>query len=297
MATWLRRALAIAITLGLLAWLLLDARLANVVDAGRRLDALTVGAVLVALFLSYCVRAQRIVTEFRSLINARYSEVLRVVLMHNAWVNILPFRAGELAFPLLMRSRFGVAVERSAASLLWLRVQDACVLALAAALALPRVPLATRLGIAAVVLAGTIALWVLARTRRPLGRPVLEKLRAGLAAATGSPWQTWLWTVLNWAIKLAALALLLAALLPAPAMIAFSGALGAEAAAVLPVQGVAGFGTYEAGAAAMLVPAGVALRDALPAALVMHLVVIASALLAGLWAWGTMRTRPTSPAS
>jgi hypothetical protein len=39
------------------------------------------------------------------------------------------------------------------------------------------------------------------------------------------------------------------------------------------------------------------LRDALPAALVMHLVVIASALLAGLWAWGTMRTRPTSPAS
>jgi uncharacterized membrane protein YbhN (UPF0104 family) len=296
MAPWLRRALAIAITLGLLAWLLLDARLANVIDAARRLDPWTAGGVLLALFVSYCVRAQRIATEFRSLINARYSEVLRVVLMHNAWVNILPFRAGELAFPLLMRSRFGVPVERSAASLLWLRVQDACVLALAAALALPRVPLATRLGIAALVMAATAALWWLARTRRPLGRPLLEKLRAGLAAATGSPWQTWLWTALNWAIKLAALTLLLAALLPAPASIAFSGALGAEAAAVLPVQGVAGFGTYEAGAAAMLAPAGIAPGTALPAALVMHLVVIASALVAGLWAWGSLRTQPTPPA-
>ncbi len=297
MAPWLRRALAIAITLALGAWLLLDARFANVLDVARRLDATTVGIVLLALFVSYCVRALRIAAEFRPLITARYIDVLRVVLMHNAWVNILPFRAGELAFPLLMRGRFGVAVERSAASLLWLRVQDACVLALAAALALPRVPLATRAGIAALVLAGTGVLWALARTRRPLGQPLLEKLRAGLAAAIGSPWQTWLWTLLNWAIKLAALSVLLAALLPAPTSTAFSGALGAEAAAVLPVQGVAGFGTYEAGAAAMLVPAGVPLATALPAALVMHLVVIASALLAGLWAWGTMGARPTSAAS
>ncbi len=294
MAPWLRRALAIAITLALAAWLLLDARFANVLDAARRLDAATVGIVLLALFVSYCVRAQRIVTEFRPLISARYIDVLRVVLMHNAWVNILPFRAGELAFPLLMRGRFGVAVERSAASLLWLRVQDACVLALAAALALPRVPLLTRLGIALLVLAGTGVLWALARTSRPLGKPLLEKLRSGLAAAIGSPWQTWLWTLLNWAIKLAALTVLLAALLPSPLITAFSGALGAEAAAVLPVQGVAGFGTYEAGAAAMLVPAGVPLSAALPAALMMHLVVIASALLAGLWAWGTMGARPTS---
>lgn len=44
---------------------------------------------------------------------------------------------------------------------------------------------------------------------------------------------------------------------------------------------MAGFGTYEAGAAAALLPNGVALADGLRAALALHLFVIACALGAG----------------
>ncbi|MFN7509089.1 MAG: lysylphosphatidylglycerol synthase domain-containing protein [Betaproteobacteria bacterium] len=291
MKHWAQRILAVSITLALLGWMLLDARFDDVSSALQRVPAATLAIVLAALFASYAVRALRIRAEFRSTVAAPYAEVLRVVLMHNAWVNVLPFRSGELAFPLLMRRQFGVSLERAAASLLWLRAQDACVLALAAALAVPGLPLPWRAALLAAVLGGTLALWRLARTAQPLPWPLAERLRSALAAASGSPWQTWAWTLANWVIKLLALTALLAALLPAPARVAAAGALGAEAAAVLPIQGVAGFGTYEAGAAAMLAPAGVAPAVSLPAAFVMHLVVVVSAVAAGLWAWATARPR------
>ena len=286
-AKLIRRVFAIAITLALLAWLLIDRRFLAVGDAASRLQVGTLLLALAGLLASYATRALRIRAEFGPL-PGRFVDVLRVMLVHNAWVNVLPFRAGELAFPLLMRQHFNVATERALASLLWLRMQDACVLALLAVLALPAVPLSLRAALAAAVLLTAAGLRFAAKSRGPLPFGWLQRLRSSLSAATGSPWQTWLWTLLNWAIKMAALTLLLGALLPAPSTIALAGALGAEVAAVLPVQGVAGFGTYEAGAAAMLAPAGVPLQAALPAALLMHLVVIASAVLAGLWAWATL---------
>ena len=73
-----------------------------------------------------------------------------------------------------------------------------------------------------------------------------------------------------------------------------AGALGAELAAILPIQGVAGFGTYEAGAAAALLPAGIAFSDGLQAALVLHLFVIACALSAGALAWLLPNAGPAS---
>ena len=60
-----------------------------------------------------------------------------------------------------------------------------------------------------------------------------------------------------------------------------TGALGAELAAILPIQGVAGFGTYEAGAAAALRAGGVLFEAGLQAALGLHLFMIASAVSAG----------------
>jgi hypothetical protein len=48
---------------------------------------------------------------------------------------------------------------------------------------------------------------------------------------------------------------------------------------------VAGFGTYEAGAAAAMLPHDITLATGLQAALVLHLFVIACACSAGLIAW------------
>jgi hypothetical protein len=113
----------------------------------------------------------------------------------------------------------------------------------------------------------------------------LGKLRDAFAESTKHARYGWVWTIANWSVKLAVQAWLLAALLPASAAVGAAGALGAELAAILPIQGVAGFGTYEAGAAAALLPNGILFERGLQAALALHLFVIACAVTAGAVAW------------
>ena len=286
----MKRVLAVVFSLALLAWLAYDGRWTGLLDAARRLSP---GIVLVAFsgFLaSYGLRTLRIHDEFRREIGHRFGTCLRIVLIHNALINVLPFRSGEAAFPLLMRQNFGTPLTRGIASLFWLRLQDAFVVMALAVLVWPGLPVALRgAGVAGVV---AIA-WYLPRwAQRPhawLEREgLLHKLgrvRDAFADSARHARFGWLWTLANWSVKLAAQAWLLAALLPAPLASGAAGALGAELAAILPVQGVAGFGTYEAGAAAAMLPAGIPLARGLQAALALHLFVIASALTVGGLAW------------
>ena len=116
-------------------------------------------------------------------------------------------------------------------------------------------------------------------------RSRLEKMRLALADSARHARIGWLWTLANWSIKLAVQAWLLAQILTAPLAAGGAGALGAELAAILPIQGVAGFGSYEAGAAAAMLPSGIAFAGGLQAALVLHLFVLASALTAAALAW------------
>jgi uncharacterized membrane protein YbhN (UPF0104 family) len=98
-------------------------------------------------------------------------------------------------------------------------------------------------------------------------------------------WQGWLITAGNWALKLSLQAWLMAQLLGLPWPIGWAGSLGAELSALLPVQGLGGVGSYEAGAAAALRWQGVDWATGLQAALSMHLVVLACSLGFGLVAW------------
>ena len=70
-----------------------------------------------------------------------------------------------------------------------------------------------------------------------------------------------------------------AQLLAADWQVGAAGAVGGELAAISPVQGVAGIGSYEAGAAAALKLSGIAWVDGLKAAFSLHLLVLASALV------------------
>lgn len=294
-----KRLLAIAFSLGLVAWLAFDGRWQGLLEAGRRLSP---GVVLIAFggFLaSYGLRGLRILDEFRREIGQRYAACLRIVLIHNALVNVMPFRSGEAAFPLLLRQTFGTPLTRGIASLFWLRLQDAFVVLALAVLVWPGLPVALR----GAGVAGVVALaWYLPRwARQPHawleGEGWLHKLgrvRDAFADSTGHARLGWLWTLANWSVKLAAQAWLLAALLPASLATGAAGALGAELAAILPIQGVAGFGTYEAGAAAALLPTGIPLEQGLQAALALHLFVIASALTVGALAWLSTLFNPDS---
>ncbi len=125
-------------------------------------------------------------------------------------------------------------------------------------------------------------------------------MRDAFAESTRHARFGWLWTVANWTVKLAAQAGLLSALIPAAVNVGAAGALGAELAAILPVQGVAGFGTYEAGAAAAMLPSGVALAAGLQVALALHLFVIACSVTSGAIAWlfpaaSALETTGTAP--
>ena len=283
------RVVAVAISVGLLWWLLAGARWQGV---GARLAALEPGALVgVALLFaaSYAMRAARIAGEFRDEIGAgsrRYLRILRLTLVHNALVNLLPFRSGEAAFPVLLSRWFGIGTGRAVVSLLWLRAQDATVMLALAALVWPGLATGWRLCALTLITGGAWAVPAWARRHRLASTsPRLAKIQALLERSTRRNRSGWLWTIGNWSVKLVAETWLVAlALAPRDALdptSAVLGVLGAELAAILPIQGVAGFGTFEAGGAALMRTHGVALSDGLEVVLVLHAFVFALALVAG----------------
>jgi hypothetical protein len=281
-----KRLIAVILSVALFVWLASDGRWRALAASFAQLSPSVVALAALGFATSYVLRALRVYDEFRADARGRFAACLRIVLIHNAMVNVVPFRGGEAAFPVLLRQTFGTPLARAVASLFWFRLQDALVVGIVAAAVWPGVPLALRALGALALLAFALALprWARARhdwAERGTLAARLGKLRDALADSTRHARFGWLWTVANWSVKLAAQALLLAALLDAGLATGAAGALGAELAAILPIQGVAGFGTYEAGAAAALLPARIDFDAGLRAALALHLFVIGCALTAG----------------
>ncbi|MCL1861183.1 MAG: flippase-like domain-containing protein [Proteobacteria bacterium] len=291
-----KRGLAVAFTLAFVFWLLDKQQWTDLAAMLEHLPGSALGLAAAGFFLSYLLRAARVFDEFRHEADGRFGACLRIVLMHNAAVNIVPFRGGEAAFPILLGKLFGTPLTRALASLFWFRLQDALVVAVLAVAVWPGLPLALRLaGVAALILFA----WALPRwARRPHSSSPesrFARLRDAFAKSTQHARYGWFWTIANWSVKLAAQAYLLAALIGTSLNTGAAGALGAELAAILPVQGVAGFGTYEAGAAAALLPNGIMLADGLRAALALHLFVIACSVCAGIIAALLPEIQPTHP--
>ncbi|PXW95806.1 lysylphosphatidylglycerol synthase-like protein [Sphaerotilus hippei] len=272
---------------------------------------------VLGILVSYALRAARLHAEWRPRTQARYGDCLQLFVLHNAAVSLLPLRSGELGYAWWLLRRWQVPLTESLASLLWLRLQDAVVLALLALAGLSPLPgwwgpaLAAAVALAAALLLPP--LW--RRWQAALPDPAndgaatpsgagwrarvqqgLRKIAQALRSSRGG-WRAWVFCVANWMLKLLVAALLLQAIGPLDLAAAWRGALGGEWAAVLPVQGPAGLGTYEAGvwAGALLGGAAggggsgaVTASSVVGAALIVHLLWLAtsaaSALLAWLWA-------------
>ncbi|MEO8938362.1 MAG: lysylphosphatidylglycerol synthase transmembrane domain-containing protein [Burkholderiaceae bacterium] len=284
------RIVAVLISIGLLWWLVADARWAGVGARLSHIDAVALAGVALLFAASYAMRGARIHGEFREEIGRdgrrTYARILRLTLVHNALVNVLPFRSGEAAFPVLLSRWFGIGTGRAVVSLLWLRAQDATVVLALAALVWPGLAIVWRVVALIAIVGGAWAVPDWARRHRVASTsPRLAKIQALLERSTRRNLPGWLWTIGNWSVKLVAEAWLVALALgphdAAGRSAAVLGAIGAELAAILPIQGVAGFGTFEAGGAALMRTQGVALTDGLEAVLVLHAVVLALALVAG----------------
>ncbi|MCB1938383.1 MAG: flippase-like domain-containing protein [Rhodocyclaceae bacterium] len=297
-----KRVLAVLLSLALLAWFVAGGQWRALGDAIATVPPPALALAALGFAASYMLRALRVWDEFRHDATGRFGACLRIVLIHNMMVNIVPFRGGEAAFPILLGRHFGTPLGRAVASLFWFRLQDAFVVMALALMVWPGLPPALRVaGVLGLIALGFILPRWARRSHDWHGGGALQarlgKVRDAFAESTRHARLGWLWTIANWSVKLAAQAWLLAVVLQAAANVGAAGALGAELAAILPIQGVAGFGTYEAGAAAALLPHGIALETGLQAALVLHLFVIACSTLAGVLAWlaGALRRADTPP--
>lgn len=242
---WLGLALGWVFGLGLLAWLLRQLDASDLTLRAQAVHPLLWLLATALWLLSFGCRAWRVRQEWQWRKTVGMGTALRLTLLHNAAVLLLPFRSGEAGYPLLVRQVFGARLSAALRSLVWLRVQDACILGVLGVLLWPGTPLwliwACPMSLLALVCLP--ATWWLTLLKRRQWwaqglRHVLHR-RAPRAA--------WLLSLGNWLCKLVVVALLLGQLLPLATGSALQAAIGGELASLLPLQGPAGLGTYEAG--------------------------------------------------
>ncbi|MDI9330863.1 MAG: UPF0104 family protein [Alphaproteobacteria bacterium] len=282
--------ISVALTLAFLGWLAHVGLLSQWQQQLGRVTPTWWAVMAAGMLLSYGLRAWRIRREFADVTGMRWPLALRIVLAHTAMVNVLPMRSGELGFPWLMRRALNVPWLDASASLFWLRLQDAMVLAQLAIWLWPGWAWNWRLAFSLMLLAS--AWWGMRRVRA-LGQGTIPTVASGLwtrithalAQRGQNMLQGWAISISNWVLKLSLQAWLLAQLLQQDWSIAWAGALGAELSALSPIQGLAGLGSFEAGSAAALRWHGVAWADGLQAALTLHLVMLACSVTFGLLAW------------
>lgn len=254
---------------------------------------------------SHVLRALRLRAEWRPRTGATLGECLRLALLHNAAVLLLPFRTGEAGYAWWLHRSWGVSLAEALHSLLWLRLQDLAVLGLLAVLLMAPLP-----GVYPALLTGVLALLLIvglpALLRRlarqfsaaanpaggvkadrangadgdqsrqagvdaanhanagsatlaspdPAARPA-GALRLAMARIVGKILQavaarrsgvsSWVYAVTNWSLRLLVVGGLLVSLGVLDLPTGLRAALGGELGALMPLQGPAGLGTYEAG--------------------------------------------------
>ena len=246
---------------------------------------------IVLMFVSYWVRAMRLYDYFRNEMRGAFIVCFKLMLQHNLLNNLLPMRTGELSFPLLMTRYFNVPMMRSIPVLLGFRLLDLHTLALFALIAAAAHWLGTITGLVLLLAWGALPAiafkysrrFVLALDHLP-DRKLnvwLKQALAGLPQTPGSFYLAWIWTLINWAVKLGVFAWVLMLFIDIPVAAAWMGAITGDLTSVLPIHGLAGAGTYEAGVIAGLVPYNIAASAALQAAINLHIFVLASTLIGG----------------
>ncbi|HEY6632334.1 MAG TPA: lysylphosphatidylglycerol synthase domain-containing protein [Rhizobiaceae bacterium] len=266
----------------------------TILAAWAEVGATNILLALALLVGTYFVRAHRIKDYFPHQTAGRFLWLFRVTQVHNLLNIMLPLRAGETSFPLLMRSEFGVPLAHGSSALLVLRLLDLHALLAAAGVGLVAgagfswwacgLWLAFLFSPLAVVPFRDPALALARRKLPPRLERFVEEVEDGIPRDLAAFIRAWALTVLNWGVKVLVLAWVLALMGVEPMAACFGGALGGELSAVLPVHAPAGVGTYPAGIAAGAAAFG-ASKDAASLALLakaainLHLLTIVSALL------------------
>lgn len=258
----------------------------------RHISPLALLVALGLMVLSYALRALRIQRYFHPELNGRFWATLKLSTWHILLNNLLPMRAGEISFPILMQRYFALPARRTVPVLFWFRLLDLQAIVLIGLLAtLWGTGLSGQWLWPVIVLLPAPLLAYLARhrivgwlARRPAGkwRDRLIDSAGSLPDSPRSFLATLGWTWINWLVKLLTLAWVLAALAPVSLIQAVAGAIGGDLTTVLPIHAPGGFGTFEAGVMLALQPFSVTSQTALAAAINLHLFLLGSSILAAL---------------
>jgi len=261
----------------------------SVLAPWRQLPFEGIAVAVLLVLLSYIVRTLRIVAFFGVELGARFPAALKLMLMHNLWNNLLP-TVGELSFPILMQRYFTISPTRSLPVLLWFRLLDLYGLLLLAMVSfLSRNSwwlaafIVTLLTLAIPLIYGWLPRSIGYFEQKSNGalKDKLIDIRKGLPTSWRSLLLGSWWTLVNWILKLMVCAWVIQQFVPINFSHSLLGAIGGELTSVLPVNTIAGAGTYEAGVVAALVPADIGYQEALKAAVNLHLFLLSCALLSG----------------
>ena len=235
-----------------------------------------------------------------------YTTCFKLVLHHNMLNNLLPMRAGEITFPVLMSRYFNVAASKSVPVLLWFRLLDLHTL-LTIAIMVMGVVLFNLFIASLCAIVWLMLPFIIFRLNKvllskldhqspnKLTRLIVKGLHS-LPQSNTKFYRSWGWTWLNWLLKLSVSSWIILLFLDTSISIAYMGSIMGDLTSVLPVYGVAGFGTYEAGILAGLLPfeniagsniakstiTGDYKENALQAAIYLHLIILGSAITGGL---------------
>lgn len=254
--------------------------------------SLLAGVIAISLiFLSYIARAFRVYDYFRTDMSGQFAGMLKLNLYHIVANNFLPMRSGEISFPVLMSRYFQIPVARSVPALLWFRLLDLHALVCIGISAVIWYSTGPILGAGFVLVSLPLPFLGIWLRRWSLGTlhtlgdgrlvNITQAMFAALPESLGQARNTMLWTWSNWGAKLLSLAWVLLQFTEVDLPTALYSIFLADLTSVLPIHSVAGFGTYEGGVVAGLVPTGVPVVEALQIAVNVHLFVLGSSILGG----------------
>jgi uncharacterized membrane protein YbhN (UPF0104 family) len=261
----------------------------------QHLSGISLLVALVLVGISNLLRAVRVNDYFLTVTTRQFPQCLKVVLQHHFLNNLLPMRTGELSFPLFMSRYLEIPVQRSVPALAWFRFLDLhTIIGLGALVAahhffsswwLPSLLLLLWLGfpICMIRMTGKVEAAISGKPGKLVSQ--LHTLLSGLPQSRDVFYRSWLWTLINWIVKLSVFAWLMGQFGEVSFHAAWAGATLGDLTSVLPFHGIAGAGTYEAGVVAALASYGLSPETALPLAVNLHLFILASSALLGLIAW------------
>lgn len=238
----------------------------------------------ILVLLSYLLRSIRIMDWFEG---ATFQNSIQVMLQHNLWNNLLPMRTGEITFPMLVTKHLDSSVAKSLVALFWFRVFDLLSICMILVCTLSLwldypVIIAPALVIFFIFIPVVNFFQRAIPTSLTLQKSKLISMLKSLKTEHKQLWHCLLWSIASWISKLVAYASVFSIFAHADFVDSLIATIGGELTSILPIHGIAGVGTYEAGIVGMSLPMNMSYENSLAAGVSLHLFLLSITLLTGL---------------